>query len=116
MFDKDSYPDNWNEIRHEILCRDKYKCCICSIPHRSYALIQSPGQWISISKSEASHLSSRGLKVVRVFLQCSHINNIKSDCTPSNLRSLCPVCHLTIDQEFKKLKRISGPAPAQNKI
>lgn len=109
------YPDNWQQIRHSILSRDNYECVQCKIKDRSYAFIEKPGKWIPVSLIEYNNLKLQGYNCTRVFLQVSHINNIKSDCSPLNLRSLCPPCHLAADIEFKKIKRLTQNQTTQQK-
>lgn len=105
---KSLYPENWSEIRHHILSRDFYQCTRCPFKHRDYVLIESPGVWLKVSKSEYKDLQADGLHVFRVYLQVAHLNNIKSDCRDENLISLCPLCHLMFDAPWKALLKLSS--------
>jgi 5-methylcytosine-specific restriction endonuclease McrA len=110
MQNRRDYPDNWNdEIRPNILKRDNYKCVECSIKHRSYVLITDSNQRIKIEYDEFLEYKKAGKNCYKIYLQVSHINNIKADCSPENLRTLCNRCHAKADKEWKSLMRISAP-------
>ena len=104
---KKLYADDWQGIRNRILDRDLRRCQHCALKDRSFAIVVSAGCWAgtSLSKSEASKI--KGVKIIQVFLQVAHLDNNKDNNNPSNLRSLCPPCHLTNDKEWKKLKRLA---------
>jgi 5-methylcytosine-specific restriction endonuclease McrA len=110
MQNRSEYPDNWSDvIRPRILIRDNYKCCKCGIAHRSYVLIDQSNKVIRIDKDEHDELLKEGKNTYRIFLQVSHKNNIKSDCSDENLWSLCNRCHAVFDREHKRLVRLSNP-------
>lgn len=77
------YPDNWKEIRHEIIKRAENKCELCDAenykPH-----------WKTGSK---------------VILTIHHINFNKKDNRKANLIALCQRCHLRLDIGEKQRKR-----------
>src|SRR5882672_7840526 len=108
MYNRNQYPENWvDTVRPRILKRDNYKCCECGIKHRSYVLIDQSKNRILIDLSEHIEYKKEGWNTYRIFLQVSHINHDKSDCSDENLRSLCPQCHLKNDKEHKRLMRIA---------
>lgn len=110
MQNRKDYPDNWNdEIRPSILIRDGYKCVECKIKHRSYVLITDRNERVQIEHDEFLEYKRAGQNCYKIYLQVSHINNIKSDCSTENLRTLCNRCHATADREHKRLVRISNP-------
>lgn len=111
MQNRSEYPDNWNdEIRPRILIRDNYQCVECSIKHRVYVLIDQSKKRIIIDKDEFLEYKKAGWNCYRIYLQVSHINNIKSDCSNANLRTLCNMCHAKADKAWKSIMRISAPA------
>jgi len=111
MRNKELYPENWTDtIRPTILKRDNYRCKLCNIKQRSYVLIDSKGIKTTIDKDEFEEYKPFGARVFRVFLQISHTDNNKSNCIESNLITLCPWCHLSVDKEYKRILR---KAPAQ---
>lgn len=111
MKNKSLYPENWNdEIRPAILKRDNKTCQHCGIKHRSYILIDQNNKVIKIDKQECDELRAAGYRAYRVFLQVAHKDNIKSNCTPDNLISLCNRCHYLMDLPFKKFLRLASLA------
>ena len=113
MQNRSDYPDNWNdEIRPSILKRDNYKCVVCGIKHRSYVLIDQSKNRIQIERDEFLEYKKEGWNCYKIYLQVSHINNIKLDCSDSNLRTLCNRCHCDADREWKKIARIAAPIEA----
>ncbi len=108
MQNRKDYPDDWSDvIRPRILIRDGYKCCQCGIKHRSYVLIDQSNSVVRIDKDEHDELKKEGRNTYRIFLQVSHRNNIKSDCSEENLWSLCNRCHNKFDVEHKRIMRIA---------
>ena len=81
----------------------------CGIKHRSYVLIDQMRNRILIDKDEHDELKKEGNNTYRVFLQVSHIDNIKSNCDMANLQSLCNQCHLKYDRQYKQMKRLANP-------
>ena len=67
---KARYPANWKEIRAAILERANNKCEFCGI--------------------ENYMIRDNGSKVV---LTIAHLDHTPENCTPENLRALCPKCH-----------------------
>ena len=120
MQNRRDYPDNWNdEIRPSILKRDNYKCVECGIKHRSYVLIDQSKNRILIERDEFLEYKKEGWNTYKIYLQVAHINNIKSDCSPENLRTLCNRCHCDADKVWKSVMRIAAPVtslyPCTNK-
>jgi hypothetical protein len=105
MQNKRGYPENWaDEIRPSILKRDGYRCKRCGIKHRQNMFKTKSGNWVNIDPDEVQDYRAEGFRVKKVFLQVAHINNIKMDCNPDNLITLCPEHHLQLDKRFKILK------------
>lgn len=73
------YPENWEEIRQEILLRADGKCELCN------------------AKNGEPHWKT-GSKVV---LTIAHINQIISDVRRYNLLALCQRCHNKIDMPYR---------------
>ena len=110
MQNRRDYPDNWNdEIRPSILKRDNYKCVECGIKHRSYVLIDQSKKRIQIEHDEFIEYKKEGWNTYKIYLQVSHINNIKSDCSDANLRTLCNQCHAKADKAWKSVIRLYSP-------
>jgi 5-methylcytosine-specific restriction endonuclease McrA len=117
MRNKELYPENWNDvIRPSILKRDGFKCCMCGIKHRTYIFIDQNSKVIHVDSTEHSELKKYGYRTYRVYLQVSHRNHIKSDCSDANLWSLCPRCHHSYDKQNKMFMRLAKPVQAQSQL
>lgn len=68
------YPQNWKEIRRQILERAQNKCEFCGIDNYT--------------------IRDNGSKVV---LTIAHLDHVPEHCTPDNLRALCQKCHNQYD-------------------
>lgn len=111
MRNADQYPENWkDEIRPAILKRDNYKCRECRIKHRAYVVKNPDLTYSEITLQQMVVFREQGKKAFRIFLQVAHLDNVKSNVIPSNLISLCPPCHLKLDQSFKNLLRKTNKA------
>lgn len=111
MRNKKNYPENWDDtIRPAILARDKFKCSLCGVKHRAYVLVDECGNYTLIDRAEHEEYKTFGAKTYRIYLQVSHKNHDKSDCSDSNLWALCVRCHAKNDIAIKKLMRIAKPA------
>ena len=93
----DLYPDDWKEIRAEILERAGNQCEICSVPN--YADVP------------------RDKKSVRVVLTIAHLdhdptnNGVLGD--RPNLKALCQRCHNRWDVDHRKETRARTKATAE---
>jgi len=79
---RDKYPNNWKQIRAEILKRAKDSCEFCGV--KNYSI--------------------HPLTNSKVVLTIAHLDHSPSNCKPSNLRALCQKCHNGYDAK----KRIEG--------
>ena len=106
MKNKHLYPENWNdEIRPAILKRDNYQCQICGVKHRSIGYYDKDKNFIVCDEWQKQWAESQGFKIQKLHLQIMHLNHVKDDCRPENLKSGCPRCHLNYDREFNSIKR-----------
>lgn len=111
MQNKKDYPENWTDvIRPRILIRDNYKCVQCGIKHRSYVIIDQSRKRIIIDRDEHEEYKRAGWNTYRIYLQVSHKNHVKSDCSDENLWTLCPHCHQAYDKQHKHIMRIADTA------
>lgn len=75
---KKRYPENWKQIRADILIRAKGKCEFCGI--------------------ENGAIRENGSKVV---LTIAHLDHTPENCDYKNLRALCQKCHNNYDLEHR---------------
>lgn len=106
--DKALYDDKWQDvIRPEILKRDNYKCQDCGLQHKKYILRDKKGAWKYIEPSEYAEYCTLKMRAYRVYLQVAHLDSVKTNNDPSNLRTLCLWCHLKYNKAHKQLMRLA---------
>lgn len=106
MRNRSQYPENWyDEIRPNVLKRDKLKCVKCSIKQRQWVAKKFRNELIKIDSDEREDYKQNGHKVYRIYLHVCHIDNNKSNCDLSNLITLCVSCHAKQDGNYKGLIR-----------
>ena len=107
MNNKHLYPVNWkDEIRPDILKRDSWKCQQCNLKHRSRGYYNKQGQFIEADAFIEAFAKKHGFKVQTIHLQIAHIDQNPGNCDYSNLKALCPRCHLNFDRAFNVAKRL----------
>lgn len=74
---KSRYPDNWKQIRVEILKRAKHCCEFCG----------------------AENYEPHPITGSKVILTIAHLDHIPENSNPGNLKALCQKCHLSYDKE-----------------
>ena len=76
------YPNNWKQIRQDILARANNRCEFCGIENYT--------------------IKPNGSKVV---LTIAHLDQTPENCDYSNLRALCQKCHNSYDMPFRVKNR-----------
>ena len=115
---RDLYPDNWQQIRQQILDRANHKCEWCGVENYAIGARSIDGTFIPQSELEANiynddwywlHFESMDYpKTFKIVLTIAHVGvpkfpgdtgdkTDKMDCRPNNLVALCQKCHLTYD-------------------
>lgn len=110
---KARYPDNWKEVRKEILARAGSACEKCGAPNRAliargagkdegtYMMLDGAvhcaetGKKLGVAKGSEYERS----KVIEVVLTIAHLDHQPENCDPENLRAWCQRCHLRYDKE-----------------
>jgi len=106
MNNRERYADNWEDtIRPNILKRDKYACRCCGLKHRKIYVFPKKERAFVILASEMEEFKTNGLKVYKVFLQVAHLDHNPDNNNPSNLKAMCPKCHLNFDRYMNILLR-----------
>ncbi len=106
MRNRTEYPENWyDEIRPQVLSRDKYKCVVCQIKNRQWVAISKDKKRFSIDSDEITDFKQSGYKVYRIYLHVCHRDNNKQNISLSNLITLCVGCHAKMDGNYKGLIR-----------
>ncbi len=89
------YPDNWKEIRQDILARANHCCEFCGVENYSFRL-----------KIDHTHIrppTEKGLDLrewSKIVLTIAHLNHDPTDNDYENLKALCQKCHLNYDKEL----------------
>lgn len=114
MRNRHKYPAEWHDtIRPEILKRDNYKCTECGIRHRQWVVKGLDNKIINIEYNERFDYKGTKAKVYQIILHVCHLDNDKSNCDYSNLKSKCVSCHARLDASFKALLRKSNRVKKQ---
>ena len=117
-FDRAAYPDNWEDIREQILDRDKHQCQFCGVENYAIGARNLTGDFVPADTID-DHLSDDDWfveqfdtldypRTFKIVLTIAHLGTDypdgtpgdktdKMDCRPENLAALCQKCHLTYD-------------------
>ena len=94
---KHRYPDNWNEIRAQILLECQSKCEFCGV--ENYSIHPETGS--------------------KVVLTIAHLDHIPENVKRENLKALCQKCHNKYDAPHRaqtRRKRMAVSTEFQNEI
>jgi len=106
MRNRKDYPDNWTDtIRPAVLKRDNYKCNNCNIKHRKSYVFLKDNSYFEIPDNELKEWKSYGDKAYKVYLQIAHLDRNTKNNKMSNLKALCPKCHLAYDRVYNNMLR-----------
>lgn len=109
MKNRGNYAENWeDEIRPDILKRDKYKCQGCGLKHRGLYLVQESGKLLEIDKEEYIEAMRNDEVVRKIILQVAHLDHNPNNNDYANLKSFCPRCHFRNDRIFNQIKKKSN--------
>jgi 5-methylcytosine-specific restriction endonuclease McrA len=104
---KKEYGENWEAIRNRTLDRDNRECKHCHIKDKSWVEIIKPNVWVPVPDFTFELFNDNTKHYKKIFLQVAHKDNNKENMSNENLLSLCNLCHLKMDAEYKKYKRLS---------
>jgi len=91
------YPKDWEAIARNIKNKSNWSCEQCG------RLCRRPGEsWQELEQ----RLSIAIHKKQQYTLTVAHLNHIPADCSESNLKAMCSVCHLQYDAIHHKESRI----------
>ena len=99
-FNRDQYPDDWEEISKAIRERAQNRCENCGAPNgvEIVRLGMTKEQWrLFDPQHDEPNRRSLGPRIVRVVLTVAHLDHDPDNCDPSNLMALCQRCHLRLD-------------------
>jgi len=124
--DMRKYPDNWDEIRDEILLRaggnpenpSVGACCeFCGVRNYSVGWRESNGEFVLVADSDSYRLA-RELANIENFSECecerrivivltiAHLEDPNPmNCDPDNLAALCQRCHNVYDAPMRARNR-----------
>ena len=77
------YPENWKQIREEILRRADNKCEFCGVENHTLRLNPKTG------------------KEAKIVLTIAHLDHTPEHNHPDNLRALCQRCHNRYDAKHR---------------
>lgn len=97
-----NYPDNWlDEIRPDILRRDKGKCKFCGIKNRSIGYRDNSDMFVHCDEFMVDWAQRNGVKVIKIVLSVAHLDQDVKNNEYTNLAALCQRCHLRYDHPYK---------------
>lgn len=111
---KNRYPENWKEIRYEILERAKHCCEFCGVKNHADGVRDSSGvfhEWGSAIFSNLVETKKR----ITIVLTIAHLDHTPENNKSDNLKALCQKCHNAYDmphriknRKLNKLKEVSN--------
>lgn len=120
---KHRYPENWDQIRAQILERAGNRCEFCGLENYAEGHRDKAGEWYSLERIEM--LKAKGLdpfegtralnftsckKRIKIVLTIAHLDHTPENNDPANLRALCQRCHNRYDQPNRQLNRKKAKA------
>lgn len=116
---KKLYPNNWKEIRNDILTRANNCCEFCKVPNKSFLIyrnnkiddIVNPDD--KFYNDALKQYSTRNkwsccedgkiikYRIALVVLTIAHLDQNPTHNDYSNLKALCQKCHNTLDAPFR---------------
>lgn len=113
---KKRYPENWKQIREQILIRANNCCEACKAPNRTriargggddkgtymnedcYVFCDQTGKLLGQIPAANYEL----LRMVDIVLTIAHLDHTPENCEPDNLRAWCQKCHLNYDKDHHR--------------
>jgi len=96
------YHPDWKNISRQIKEQAGWKCEFCNAPH-NVVIVRTKGsdQWRHLTDGEYLYGDDHGKdgRVTKVILTVAHLDHVKANNDPANLRALCQRCHLIWDME-----------------
>lgn len=108
--DRKRYPTNWEEIALKIKNEANWKCEECGRECRKSG--ESLSDFIDriVPKVHCAKsydlLDEISTKPTRFVLTVAHLNHVPEDCSRSNLKALCSVCHCRYDLKAMPHKKM----------
>lgn len=119
--DYNDYPENWPELRQQVLDRDQHKCSKCGVPQYGVGYRIGPeGKfmclatgWSCLEAKVLKDIHSKeypNQKLIIIVLTVAHLDhdewnhNVKLD----RLAAMCQRCHLAYDREDNQRRKDYG--------
>lgn len=108
--DRKRYPSDWEAIALKIKSEANWKCSECGRECRRVG--ESLSEFIDriVPKVHCTDsynlLNEINTKPTRFVLTVAHLNHIPEDCSHSNLKALCSVCHCRYDLKAMARKKM----------
>lgn len=113
---KNLYPKNWKQIRHDILKRANNKCEFCGVENYSLGYRDKDGEFVECEGMAAEAAELDGEHLIKIVLTVAHLDHNPQNNEYENLRALCQKCHLNYDKEHHKKTRRKTKENGQLKL
>ncbi len=108
MRNSNKYHKYWKEkYRSEALILANFKCQNCGVVHKNCYIFEKGKKPVKVDEEEMKEAKKFGEKAYKVYLQVAHLDHDTTNNEMSNLKVLCPSCHLNNDREVNNIKRKS---------
>lgn len=124
------YPQNWDEIRADILQRARQRCEgeNCGIRNRAWGYRDVHGRFQDLGRKQLEAVGytkppfnlnvrdragERVVRVIEIVLTIAHLDHRPENNDPSNLKALCQKCHNVYDREHRAMTRRIRAAAGQ---
>jgi len=110
--DYSRYPDNWQELRAQVLADAQGKCERCGVANYAEGARDIKGVWhnehdIDRLNSDVGYYLFDGEypKIIKIILTVAHLDHDIKNNERSNLAALCQRCHFSHDRQDNAEKR-----------
>ena len=101
------YPENWKDLRLQVINRANDKCEFCGVKNGLIGQRDKDGTFHELTPMQAETAALDGEKVIRIVLTVAHLDHDEENKNISidRLRALCQRCHLRYDIQEKLRRR-----------
>ena len=101
------YPENWVDLRQQVLMRANNKCEFCGVHNGDCGIRDKNGEFILMTQMDVELAGLDIKRWIRIVLTVAHLDHDEENENVSidRLRALCQRCHLRYDINEKKRRK-----------